>query len=364
MSSTFAKLADLPLEIESCSLRGLSKNFGFERLTTVVCLHGGDEEGLGEDILPFPDDHIAFQGAGAPDLAGSWTLAEFGAHIDGLDLFTNAPIFAAFRAWRRWAFHSAALDLALRQNGRALHEVLGLQPRPLMFVLSARLGEPPSTDGLRDLLGRYPGARLKLNAVPSWDDRLLAELAQLDAVETIDFKGFNPDLGALNPVEPALYRLVAEALPHAWLEDPYLASPEVEAALAPYRDRITWDSPMRSIADIQTLASVPRWINIKPSRFGSLEALCAAYDFCAEQGIGVYAGGMFELGPGRGQAQYLACVFHPDAPNDIAPAGYDDTAPGDGRPVPPDGLPSNPPDGLPCSPLAPAPAAMGFRWAE
>ena len=72
---------------------------------------------------------------------------------------------------------------------------------------------------------------------------------------------------------------------------------------------------------------------------------------------------MFELGPGRGQAQYLACMFHPEAPNDIAPAGYDDTVPvTDGRPVPPDGMPSNPPDGLPSSPLAPPSAPTGFRW--
>ena len=40
--------------------------------------------------------------------------------------------------------------------------------------------------------------------------------------------------------------------------------------------------------------------------------------------MGAYGGGQYELGPGRGQIQYLAGVFHPDAPNDIAPAGYDD----------------------------------------
>lgn len=349
MSTTFAKLADLPVEIESCTLRGLSKNVGFDRQTTVVCLHGGSEEGVGEDVIPYPVDQATFQSAGPPDLAGSWTLAEFGAHIDGLDLFATEPLAGAYRVWRRWAFHSAALDLALRQTGRALHEVLGLEPQPMAFVLSMSLGEPPSTDGLRNVLDRYPGLRVKLNAFTSWDDRLLAELAELNAVETVDFKGFTADLGEGFPADPALYRRVAEALPDAWLEDPNLTTPEADAALAPYRDRVTWDTPMSSIADIQEQAFAPRMINIKPSRFGSLQALCAGYDFCAERGIGVYAGGMFELGPGRGQAQYLASLFHPDTPNDIAPAGYND-------PVPADGLPS--------SPLAPAPAAVGFRWEE
>lgn len=349
MASTYAKLADLPLEIESCSLQGLSKDvsMGLGRLTTVVRLHGAGEEGVGEDIIPYPDDQLAFQRAGGPDLAGSWTLAEFGAHIDGLDLFTVEPLFKAYRGWRRWAFHSAALDLALRQAGRALHEVLEVQPQPMTFVLSTGLGEPACTDGLRTLLARYPGLRLKLDAWPSWDDRLLSELAELNAVDTVDFKGFTPDLGGAMPADPALYRRVAEALPDAWLEDPNLATPEADAALAPYRDRITWDTPSRSIAAIEALEFVPRMINIKPSRFGSLRELCEAYDFCTERDIGVYAGGMFELGPGRGQAQYLASIFHPQTPNDIAPAGYNDPVPA---------------DGLPASPLAPAPTATGFRW--
>ena len=41
---------------------------------------------------------------------------------------------------------SAALDLALRQAGRSLAEALGREPRPVTFVVSLRLGEPPSID--------------------------------------------------------------------------------------------------------------------------------------------------------------------------------------------------------------------------
>ena len=85
----------------------------------------------------------------------------------------------------------------------------------------------------------------------------------------------------------------------------------------------------------------------KPSRLGGLQSLFAAYDYCAERGIGNYGGGQFELGVGRGHIQYLASLFHPDAPNDVAPAGFN--------------LP-HPPPGLPSSPLAPEPSATGFRW--
>jgi hypothetical protein len=117
--------------------------------------------------------------------------------------------------------------------------------------------------------------------------------------------------------------------------------------LEPYHDRITWDALIHSIDDIESLPFPPRMVNIKPSRIGGLPKLFATYDYCAERGIRAYGGGQFELGPGRGQAQYLASLFHPDAPNDLAPAGYNE---------------NDPPAGLPDSPLPPAPDAVGFRW--
>jgi hypothetical protein len=88
-------------------------------------------------------------------------------------------------------------------------------------------------------------------------------------------------------------------------------------------------------------------VNLKPSRLGGLPPLFAAYDYCAEHGIGAYGGGQFELGPGRGQAQYLASLFHADTPNDLAPVGFHD---------------NEPQPGLPTSPLQPEPATTGFEW--
>jgi len=137
------------------------------------------------------------------------------------------------------------------------------------------------------------------------------------------------------------------AFPNAWIEDPDVVTPETAAVLASERRRITWDAPIHSIDDIEALPFPPKMVNLKPSRIGGLPKLCATYDYCAEHGIGAYSGGQFELGPGRGQAQYLASLFHPDTPNDLAPAPFNE---------------NDPPDGLPVSPLAPAPARIGFRW--
>ena len=70
----------------------------------------------------------------------------------------------------------------------------------------------------------------------------------------------------------------------------------------------------------------PKTVNVKPSRLGPLKSLFAAYDYCDEHGIGAYGGGQTELSVGRGHIQYLASLFHPDTPNDVAPSGYNDPA--------------------------------------
>ena len=87
---------------------------------------GGGVEGIGEDVVYDAVDHVALQEAGpVHDLAGRYALGEFCELIDSLDLFPVAPQRDVSRLYRRWTFHSAALDLALRQAGKPLHEVLG-----------------------------------------------------------------------------------------------------------------------------------------------------------------------------------------------------------------------------------------------
>jgi L-alanine-DL-glutamate epimerase-like enolase superfamily enzyme len=351
---TYDLLADLPLTVDAYALEALEREVssGFRRQTTVIHLQGGGEEGVGEDVVYDGEDHDHLQQAGAYlDLAGETTLGDFCERIDALDLFPVEPVRGEVsRLYRRWAFHSAALDLALRQAGKPLHEVVGRTPQPVVFVNSRRLPEEDGTASLAELerlLERYPTLRFKLDPTPAWDEALISALAATGAIDSADFKGHYKGTIVDNPADPVLYRRVAEGFPDAWLEDPDLSADGIDAVLAPHRDRITWDAPIHSIADIEALPFAPKMVNVKPSRFGGLQRLCAGYDYCAEHGIGAYGGGQFELGPGRGQAQYLASLFHPDTPNDLAPGGYNLT---------------DPPDGLPASPLAPRPSATGFRW--
>ena len=190
----------------------------------------------------------------------------------------------AFRDYRRWAFESAAADLALRQAGRSLADVLGREPQPVNFVVSLRLGEPPSAEPVTRRLAAYPGLQFKLDYSPAWDEELLAALAATGAVESIDFKGAYK--GTVVDVEtvPELYRRCAEVFPEAWLEDPDLTDPAADEALRPHRDRITWDAPIHGVEDIEALPFQPRTINVKPSRIGSWKKLLHTYEWCAERG--------------------------------------------------------------------------------
>ena len=347
--ATYDRVRDLPLEIESYRLEPLEvrASHDFTRLTTVIHLEGGGHDGVGEDVTYSSEDQLALQEEGPTlPLAGSHTLDSFSQLLERLALFPSGPGMAAFQDYRRWAYESAALDLALRQAGISLAEAVGREARPVTFVVSLRIEQPPRPDPVPLLLERYPSLRFKLDPTSEWDAELVAILGATDAVDTVDLKGAYKGTPVDQPGDPELYGMVAEGFPTAWIEDPDLDGSG--PVLDPYRDRITWDAPIHSVEDIESVPWPPRTINIKPSRFGSVRRLFDAYDYCAEKGIEPYGGGQWELGPGRGQIQYLASLFHPDGANDVAPGGYNAREP---KP------------GLPTSPLEPAPALTGFRWA-
>jgi hypothetical protein len=344
--SLYDAVRDLPLRVDAYSLEGLQLQASpeFLRKTTVVHLHGAGEEGIGEDVTYDAAEHDRLQSRGPElPLAGDWTLHTFSHHLATQPLFDPLPERLVYLDYRRWAFESAALDLALRQAGIALADAVRREPREVTFVVSMSLGEPPSTERFEAWLALYPSLRFKLDANPEWTDALVSQLASTGAVDSIDFKGHYQGTTVDTPPDAALYGRVAKGLPEAWLEDPALTA-ETTPVLEPHRDRITWDAPIHSVEDIESLRWPPKTVNVKPSRFGSIERLLAAYDYCEEHEIGAYGGGQWELGPGRGHIQLLAAHFHPETPNDVAPREFN----------------LAPKTGLPKSPLRVEPRPTGF----
>src|SRR5688500_16250180 len=134
-SPLYDGLAGLELEIERYAIerRSLAVSSGFTRVTTTVALTGGGVTGRGEDVGYEAADHDGYPED--LDITGRRTLNDLSARLHGLDLFPIAPRRPADRYYRRWAFESAALDLALRQAGRPLGELLGLPYRAVRFVV-------------------------------------------------------------------------------------------------------------------------------------------------------------------------------------------------------------------------------------
>jgi hypothetical protein len=349
----YDRIAGLPLRIEGYELevRSLELAPEFVRMTTVIRMHGAGEEGVGEDVSYMPEDHERQSAAGATlPVAAGWSIDEFSRHLDGLDLwYGSQPAMEQFRDYRRWAFESAALDLALRQAGASLAEVFDLPLAPVTFVVSTRLDGPEGAGRVVEMLGRQPSLRFKLDPTDEWPAELITQLAALGVVDVVDMKGqYGDDIPFGVPMRPETYRRVIEAFPHALIEDPRL-TPELRETLRGHEDRVTWDAPIHSVDDILARDWPPKVVNMKPSRFGPLSRLFATYDHLRENGMDAYSGGQTELGPGRGQVQYLASLFHPHSSNDIAPAGYND--------------PSEP-EGLPGTPLPVQASEIGFRWGE
>src|ERR1700712_1348346 len=119
----------------------------------IVVLHGGGEGGRGGGVDYAPDAQARFQARGGElPFAGRHTLDSF------------SLLQAGQTEYRRWAFESAALDLALRQAGHTLPDQLGRPSQPLRFVVSTRVAN------VQRWLELYPDLHFKLDSDREWDD--------------------------------------------------------------------------------------------------------------------------------------------------------------------------------------------------
>jgi hypothetical protein len=245
--------------------------------------------GRGESVAWTAAAHARFAPGAVP--VGDWRL----------DAWTVA-VHAAFPdAYERAALEAAAIDLALRQHATNLQTLAGTAPRPVRYVVSfERVADPVARAAAEPA-----GVELKVDADPAWPDATWRALAATGRVAVLDFKGGG---------RPAEHERAHRAMPDALLEDP--GADPWPATLA---GRVSLDIPITSVRALDALGTMPAAVNLKPARMGGVfEALaCAAR--CAERGIAVYLGGMFEVGIGRRQLRALAAVLAPDGPNDIAP---------------------------------------------
>src|SRR3954453_22565500 len=130
-------------------------------------------------------------------LGGTWSLEDFSHRLDGFEELAEG--------FRRWAFESAALDLALRQNELGFGQAFGRQELPARFVVSTRAAP-------ERWLEVAPGLEFKLDAEKDWDRPLLRGLRELDRVRGVDLKEYYRGTSVDLAPEPELYLAVVEEL--------------------------------------------------------------------------------------------------------------------------------------------------------
>ena len=336
--STYERIAGPAPGDRRLRARGARKTVssGFERRTTVIHLQGGGDEGLGEDVTYDADDQIEQQDARprAPArrrLDPAVVLGSISARLDHLQ--AGPPKMPMFPNYRGWGFEEARRSTSRCARLGARWPRCSSATRAVTFVVSSH-GRPADARAGHAPAARYPDLRFKLDGTPDWDDGLIAGLVESGAVDSIDFKGAYKGMVVDVDTGPELYRQDRRDVPRCLARGPDLEDEVAPRRSRPSEDRITWDAPIHSIDDILPSACCPR--RSTSSRGGSARSRRSSPSTTSARSDGMgHGGGQYELGVGRAQIQYLAALFHPGAPNDIAPAGYDALDPEPGLPAVP-----------------------------
>ena len=128
-----------------------------------------------------------------------------------------------------------------------------------------------------------PTLRFKLDARDAWTDEVVGRARRDRRRRRRRPEGpVRGRLGRRDARRPSSTVASPRRFPEAWLEDARL-NDETRPVLEPHRDRLTWDFPIHSVADVEALPFPPRCLNSKPSRFGTVQRLFDFYDYCAEQ---------------------------------------------------------------------------------
>ncbi len=221
-------------------------------MSTVVVLAGRGEEGRGEDVIYEPGAHDALPDA---DLRGTHTIRSLSARLDAMDLFPGVDevpaMWQAMADYRRWAFESAALDLALRQEGCSLGTLLGLEYRPVRFCVSGRRprGVAEARPGARVQARRDAGVEPRVHGAPAGHRPCRLRRPQGRTTRARS--------STTRPTRCST-ATSSSRFPDAVIED---AKPtdETRAILEPAARRLSWDAPVHSLADVLGAARSRCW---------------------------------------------------------------------------------------------------------
>ena len=169
------------------------------------------------------------------------------------------PKMAFFRPYRRWAFESAALDLALRQRGQSLGAALGRPYRPVRFA-------SPRASTSRPGSRSHPELEFKLDPTPEWDAVLAGARRRLRARARPRLQGLLRGLRRREPARPVQYAMPSPGASPTRSSRTRHSRGRREPRSTASEGRFSFDAPIHSWTDVEEIA-----VRV----FGSMEPLSA-----------------------------------------------------------------------------------------
>lgn len=233
------------------------------------------------------------------------------------------PVFDAFARVRGHNMAKAGLemaiwDLAAKQAGMSLAQRLGGVHQRVRVGVS--VGVQPTLDALLERVAGFVEQgyqRIKIKIKPGWDaaitqavrERFPAMPLQVDANSAYRLT----DLDVFRAMDDLNLLLIEQPLAYDDIYEHSLLQRELETA-------ICLDESIHSVDDARAAVALGscRVINIKPGRVGGHTSSKRIHDFCQDQGIPVWHGGMLETGVGRAHSVALASLAGFTLPGDIS----------------------------------------------
>ncbi|WP_176555762.1 o-succinylbenzoate synthase [Virgibacillus ndiopensis] len=216
------------------------------------------------------------------------------------------------------ALEGAIWDLYAKQKKIPLAQALGGTKKEIDVGIS--IGIQPTIEDLLNMIDHYVQEgykRVKIKIKPGWDIDVLREvrshypdlpiMADANSAYTLN------DIKHLQTFDELNLMMIEQPLEH----DDIVDHAKLQAAL---KTPICLDESIHSLDDSKKAVQLEscKIINIKIGRVGGLTEAKRIHDFCKEQGIAVWCGGMLEAGVGRAHNIALTTLPQFILPGDTA----------------------------------------------
>ncbi|MUK87670.1 o-succinylbenzoate synthase [Ornithinibacillus sp. L9] len=233
---------------------------------------------------------------------------------DVLDIFS--PIRRNNMA--KSTLEGAIWDLYAKREGIPLAQLLGGEKTEIDVGIS--IGIQPTVADLINTIDHYVKEgykRIKLKIKPGWDIEVLREvrrhfpntliMADANSAYTLD------DVDHLKKLDEFDLMMIEQPLAHDDIVDHAKLQAEINTP-------ICLDESIHSLADARKAVELGscKIINVKIGRVGGLREAKRIHDFCQEQDVPVWCGGMLEAGVGRAHNIALTTLPQFTMPGDTA----------------------------------------------